>query len=382
MTLQQPLQLRTRPMLNAAVYLSLILLGIIGLVLVPGWASRGAIALFCLLIGLTHQFGFPAIHTVPQAHGYFAVQLLLVTLLCLAAGSGDPFNFPLYILSVQVVLLFQPRLAAGWIVAFFIVGFASVALRDGGISPVYILFYLAAYLFVVVYGYTLRQAETARQHNEQLVGELRLAQAQLQTLAVAEERSRLARDLHDSTKQQAFALSAQLGAARSLIGRDPETADHHLQQAEQLADTLRQELAALILDLRPPALAARPFAAALAHYIDEWSQSQEKPVQLDLTGERPLPADVEAALFRIVQEALTNIGHHSQAQNITIQLHYSPETLALTIHDDGRGFNPRQTQSGLGLHSIRERAQALPQGRLILESAPGQGTTITVRCQV
>lgn len=382
MTVEHPLQLRALPLLNAAVYLSLILLITIGFVLYPSWLIRGAIALLCLLFGVVHQYGYPTIHTTRQAHVYFATQLVLITLLCLAAKSGDPFNFPFYILSIQAMLLYRPRAAAVWIVVYYLVGCLTVALRDGGISPVYFLFYLATYVFVAVYGYTLRQAETARQRNEQLLAELQVAQERLQTLAVAEERNRVARDLHDSTKQQAFALSAQLGAARSLIGRDPQTAERHLQQAEQLADNLREELAALILDLRPPALAARPFSAALRHYINEWSQSQERRVLLDIVGERPIPAAVEGALFRIVQEALTNIGRHSQAQSVDVRLVYTPDQLTLTVKDDGQGFDPQQARRGLGLHSMHERTQALPQGKWILDSAPGRGTNISVQCRV
>ncbi len=382
MTVEPPLQLRALPLLNTAVYLSLSLLIIIGFILFPDWLTRGAITTICLIFGLIHQYGFPAIHTTRQAHGYFAIQLIVITLLCLVSGSGDPFNFPFYILSVQAMLLYRPRAAAIWIVAFYIVGCLTVAMRDGGIRPVYFLFYLATYLFVAVYGYTLRRAETARQHNEQLVAELRIAQEQLRTLAVAEERNRLARDLHDSTKQQAFALSAQLGAARSLIGRDPQTADRHLQQAEQLADTLREDLGALILDLRPPALLERPFPAALRQYVNEWVHTQAKTARLDIVGERPLPAEIESALFRIVQEALANIGRHSQAQTVDLRLVYAPDQLTLTVRDDGQGFDPQQVQRGLGLHSMRERAEALPQGKWLVDSAPGQGTSITVQCHV
>lgn len=381
MTVEHPLQLRALPLMNTAVYLSLGLLIVIGFVLYPSWLIRGAIALLCLLIGVVHQYGFPAIHTTHQAHLYFAIQLVLVTLLCLAARSGDPFNFPFFILGIQAMLLYRPQVAAGWITIYYVVGCLTAALRDGGISPVYFLFYLAIYLFVAAYGYTLRQAETARKHNEQLLAELQVAQAQLQTLAVAEERNRLARDLHDSTKQQAFALSAQLGAARSLIGRDPQTAEHHLQQAEQLADNLREELAALILDLRPPALAEQPFSTALRQYVNEWSQSHAITTQVGIIDERPLPAEIEGALFRIVQEALANIGRHSQAQIVDLRLVYTPDQLTLNVQDDGQGFDPQQAQWGVGLHSMRERAQALPQGQWLLDTAPGRGTRMTVQCQ-
>jgi signal transduction histidine kinase len=369
MMLEHPLRLRNQWLLNLAVHLALALLVVIGIVVL------------CLAFGLLHQFGFAAIQTVPHAHLYLVVQMLIVTGLCLVARSGDPFNFPFYILSVQAMLVLQPRTALGWITLFYLIGCLTVLFRDGGISPVYLLFYLAAYIFVAVFGYTLRQVEIARRQNEALLAELGIAQQQLQALAVSEERNRLARELHDSTKQQAFALSGQLAAARALIGRDPAAAERHLQQAEQLADTLRQELAALILDLRPPALEQQELGAALGQYVVDWSQQQRSTATVQVEGSpRPLPALVESTLYRIAQEALANVARHSRAQTVDLRLTYASDRVTLTIADDGGGFDPQQPKPGVGLHSMRERASALPQGVLTVASAPGAGTRITVHC--
>jgi NarL family two-component system sensor histidine kinase LiaS len=213
-----------------------------------------------------------------------------------------------------------------------------------------------------------------------LVNELRSAQQQLRDLAVAEERNRLARDLHDSTKQQAFALSAQLDAVHSLMGRDLPAAERHLQQAEQLADSLRQELSTMISDLRPPALGQQSLAGALRAYVAEWAQHSQIAATVHVEGERTLPLTVEQGLLRIAQEALANTARHSQAQRAELRLTYTPEQVTLTIHDDGRGFDPQQVTAGVGLHSMRERASMLAQGVLTFHSAPGGGTDVTVQC--
>jgi NarL family two-component system sensor histidine kinase LiaS len=251
----------------------------------------------------------------------------------------------------------------------------------GALGVTNILFNAATFFVVGVYGYTIRQSELARRHNQQLLEELRAAQQQLQDLAVTEERNRLARDLHDSAKQQVFALSAQLDAVHSLIRRDPDAAERHLVQSEQLADTLRQELATFILELRPSAFGTAGLATALRQYANDWSQHSVIAVTVHIQDERVLPREVEYTLFRIAQEALANVARHSQAQRVDVRLDYTPDRVTLTIEDDGQGFDPQQISTGVGTHSMQERAATLPRGVLTLETAHGRGTRMTVQCQ-
>jgi NarL family two-component system sensor histidine kinase LiaS len=280
------------------------------------------------------------------------------------------------------MLLLPPRLAIGWIVAFFAGGALLYAVQQGQIGAIYFLFYAAAYTFCAVFGYTLRQAEAARRQNEQLLVELRQTQDRLQALAVAEERNRMARDLHDSTKQQAFALAAQLDAVRSLMPRDPALAQEHLHQAVAIADNLRQELAAMILDLRPPRLVSVGLSQLINNYTKDWSRQNAIPVTTTIEGEGSLLAASEEALFRIAQEALANVARHSQATSVDLRLIYLPQQVTLTIQDDGCGFDPYQSSPGLGQQTMRERAAALPHGSLKINSKPGCGATVTVRCDL
>lgn len=197
-----------------------------------------------------------------------------------------------------------------------------------------------------------------------------------QRLAVIEERNRLARDLHDSAKQQAFAAAAQLGAARALLARDPKAAETHIAQAERLAYELRQELTHLIEELRPAALQDRGLVTVLREYAAGWSRQAGVQMDMRVQGERLLPLELEQALFRITQEALANVARHSQANSVEILLTWDVNAVELTVTDDGRGFDVDGGRGGVGLHSMHERAASLG-GSLSIESAPGEGTRIS-----
>ncbi|MBN1430744.1 MAG: HAMP domain-containing protein [Anaerolineae bacterium] len=198
-------------------------------------------------------------------------------------------------------------------------------------------------------------------------------------LAVIEERNRLARDLHDSAKQQAFATAAQLSAARALINKDPQAAEGHLAEAEKLAYDLRQELTLLIQELRPPMLAGEGLANSLRAYIADWSHQNDIQAEARVQGERPLPLDIEQTLFRIAQEALSNVARHSRAASIEVVLSIDDRSVRLMIRDDGKGFDPDTSHDGFGLRSMQERIESLG-GTLSITSTPGKGTRLTICC--
>jgi NarL family two-component system sensor histidine kinase LiaS len=235
--------------------------------------------------------------------------------------------------------------------------------------------------------------QLARQLNhmaEQLQQLLRARQA----LAAVEERNRLARDLHDSVKQQVFALSMQLSAARTLLGGEggatAAAAATCLGEAETLARQAKQELTALILELRPAALHDRGLAPALREYVAQWSQQTGIAAKVEMTGETSIAADVEEALYRVTQEALSNVARHSHATAVTVTLTGAPDVpggvpgetrlaVSLAISDNGQGLDTTSVRPGVGLQSMRERMRALG-GDVELTSAPGEGTTIVARC--
>jgi NarL family two-component system sensor histidine kinase LiaS len=203
-----------------------------------------------------------------------------------------------------------------------------------------------------------------------------------QDLATLEERNRLARDLHDSVKQQVFASTMQIGAAKTVLDQHPETAREHLNEAEQLSRQAQSELASLIRELRPVSLSGRGLIPALEEYVADWSRQNDMEVEIAVAEEGTLPMDVEQALFRVTQEALSNVTRHSEAMKVEIQLHWEENEVFLTISDTGQGFDISAAEDqGMGLQSMRERMQALP-GSLVVESEPGKGTRVTARCQI
>lgn len=199
-----------------------------------------------------------------------------------------------------------------------------------------------------------------------------------QQLSIMQERNRLARDLHDSVKQQAFAASAQLGAARAHFHPDPNEAEGHLIEAEKLLYEVRQELTDLIQELRPFALQGRGLATAMREYALDCSNQTGIEIVVRIQNEKSLPLEIEQALFRIVQGALANVARHSQADRAEIRLVCETEELTLTISDNGRGFDTTKQHHGLGLRSMSERAEMI-NGELLVESALGRGTKVRIK---
>ncbi len=226
----------------------------------------------------------------------------------------------------------------------------------------------------------MRETEIARHHNQQLVEQLWAAQRQVQDLAVAEERNRLARDLHDSVKQQVFATIMQLGAARVLLDRDAGAAREHLLEAEQLAQRSGAELSMLIHELRPLALGDKGLAAAIEAYAADWSRQSNIKPDVRVRGDRALAPAAEYALVLVTHEALANVARHSHASSVIVDLDLGAGAATLTIADNGGGFDPSVVSRGVGLSSMRERLEALG-GQLRVESQPGRGTTIVARCE-
>lgn len=232
--------------------------------------------------------------------------------------------------------------------------------------------------------FSVRVEDPSRDELGQLTQELNQMAYQLEQLldtrrelAVLKERNRLARDLHDTVKQLAFAGAAQIGTARALIGREPQAAKPHIEEAERILLELRQELSNLILELAPPALADKGLAAALKDYSTSWSRQNKTAVEMRVQDERPLPSEVGETVFRIAQEALANAARHSNARLVNIELTYETDSIRCIIEDDGSGFDSSADQRGFGLQSMADRAAAIG-GELAVSSQIGQGTVVAV----
>jgi NarL family two-component system sensor histidine kinase LiaS len=197
---------------------------------------------------------------------------------------------------------------------------------------------------------------------------------------VMEERNRLARDLHDSAKQKAFAALAQLGTARGVLNGRGNSATIHLNEAENLMTDVIQELTFLVQEIYPLALQEKGLVTTLREHIFEWESRNDIAVQMVTRDERRLPLEVEQALYRVAQEALANIARHSRARRVDVALVYNDEAVQLSISDDGCGFDVN-AKHGMGLRSIRERIGSI-RGTVQVQSAPGQGTRLLVQVPI
>jgi signal transduction histidine kinase len=291
------------------------------------------------------------------------------------ARTSDVFGLLFFTLGIQAVLTLPSRVSIGLVILFYLIDSSGALLYRGPEGIVNVLFNAAVFLLTFVFANSLRQTELARDQNQQLLEELRAAQRQVQDLAVAEERNRLARELHDSVKQQVFATIMQLGAARVLLERDPNAARVHLIEAEQLAQQSGAELSLLIHELRPIALGDKGLVAAIQSYAADWSRQSKITADVRTRGAATLTPAAEHALVRVTQEALANVARHSRATAVTLDLELETNAATLTIADNGCGFDASTTSRGVGLASMRERLEALG-GRLSVNSEPGTGTTI------
>jgi NarL family two-component system sensor histidine kinase LiaS len=221
--------------------------------------------------------------------------------------------------------------------------------------------------------------QLARQLNLMAYQLQNLLQAR-QELATLEERNRLARDLHDSVKQQIFAVAMQIGAVKVLLKRDLVAAEVRLNEADKLVRQAQQELTALIRELRPAALEGKGLAAALRELTIEWAEQTGIVANLQVEGTQTIAAVVEDSLFRIAQEALSNVQRHGNATVVQMTLTIANDSVTLSVRDNGHGFDPtQQKRTGVGLLSMQERMRALG-GDVQLESAPGEGTLVVAHC--
>ena len=198
-------------------------------------------------------------------------------------------------------------------------------------------------------------------------------------LGAAEERNRLAREIHDTIAQGLTAAALQLESADALMdaGSNPERAHDSVLRALSLTKTNLEEARRSVLDLRAAPLEGRPLPEALKVLVGRWEEETGIAARLKVVnGGRPLPPRVEAALYRICQEALANAARHSGTARATVLLVATPERVRLTVEDEGRGFDPSSVLSGRhGLLGMRERAGILG-GTIEIESSPGEGTRV------
>jgi len=209
-----------------------------------------------------------------------------------------------------------------------------------------------------------------------------LQEEHVRILAVEREvRKELARDLHDGPAQLLASLIMRLRLGLRLLEQGHPDAKAELAGLEPLLERALREVRTMLFDLRPVILEARGLVAAMEEYARR-QQEEGFDVHLSVRGEcQRLPADAERAIFAIIQEAIGNARKHSGAGGAIVRLHFDESHLNLEVRDNGEGFDAEKVESkyvtrgSLGLLNMRERAEAVG-GTLILQTKPGQGTTV------
>ncbi len=203
---------------------------------------------------------------------------------------------------------------------------------------------------------------------------------QVKETAIIEERQRLARELHDAVSQQLFAISMTMAALKRTIELDQLKASRQAELVEEMAAAAQSEMRALLLHLRPAHLEGKTLNEGIHDLLAEFSK-KHYPIDFNWKLDK-LPASISKAiedhLFRIVQEALSNILRHAKASLVELRLTVTVEHIRLKITDNGVGFNEEETKtSSYGMSLMRERVAEIG-GVMTLSTAPGQGTMIEV----
>jgi signal transduction histidine kinase len=392
----------------------LIYAGVVVRVLVryAGLPQRGLVALLLALYGLLllvepflrkrflpDEPGLSRIQSGGQARNrrwplalYLFLQAgLVVGLFCIPPYVD--FSAGLFIpLSLQAVLCFGRRLGFLCIALFPLAMFVPLTANPKGWPFALIMSCFAGGLCFLFGSYAdqVRKAERARSQNRPMLGDLQAANrelqryaAQVEDLAAEQERSRLARELHDSVTQTVFSMNLTVQSARLLLDRDRARAAGQLVRLEELAAGAMSEIQALALQFRPAPmahLAVEGLPAALRQLAVERQLRDGLQVSLEVSGERDLTEAAASGLYRIVQEALTNVAKHAGIREVTIHLNLGAYLGCLEIEDHGLGFDPQAAldqQGHLGLAGMAERACEIG-WNLSIDSRPGLGTLIRV----
>ena len=207
-----------------------------------------------------------------------------------------------------------------------------------------------------------------------------LYEQQIREAAAQEERNRLARDLHDAVKQQIFAIQTSAATAEARLASDAVGSRAALAQVRQSAREAMSEMEALLSQLRVAPLGNTGLVEAIRKHAEALAFRSGANVAVDVApwpSEDALPPGAHEAIFRIVQEALANVGRHARARHVRVSLDATPLRVEVRVQDDGTGFDQRDVSSGMGLHNMRARAAEIG-GSIEVSRAEGVGTLVTL----
>ena len=199
----------------------------------------------------------------------------------------------------------------------------------------------------------------------------------IENQATLQERNRIAREIHDSVGHSLTAQSIQLENVAMQLNENLEQASQHLQKARQLGREALQNVRNSVAKLRTNPLQGKSLTDTLINLIQEFERTTGTKVESEIFLKSPLPDEISTALYRVVQEALTNVSKHGHAKQVCLNLKERFTDISLSLEDNGQGFDPRENTTGFGLQGMRERIEAFG-GSFHISSQPGQGCKIHI----
>lgn len=315
---------------------------------------------------------------------YITLQVLLMLALYLIVPEADYWAILLIPTIIYAMRVFRLAVGLIWVLIFIVVISVIIIDRHGfGVA----LVYSTAYLFFASYAYLLDRMEKSQAESQRLLSELEISNQKLaelashaEELAKIKERNRLARELHDSVTQSLYSLTLLAAGWRRLVIKGEHISiEDSLAEIEQVAQQALKEMRLLIYELRPPELENEGLQGALHHRLSAVEKRAGVEARLVTDDVLDLRPEVEEALYAIAVEALNNALKHSAATNVMVKLRESDGFVQMEVKDNGCGFDLLQSRAsrGIGLKSMRERVENMD-GRLEINSTPGEGTTIKV----
>jgi signal transduction histidine kinase len=326
------------------------------------------------------------------------LRVLLQPLLALAAVIAlgllftkprfDYFALLFVALSLSVTRYLKLQASPYWLGGLCAAATVGLAVSYGtaeGFS--YIPTYIAGILLIGLYGRANRKAEEARARSEELASRLQEANRRLRVYAEraeeaasAQERARLARELHDAVTQTVFSMNLTAEGARLACQSTPKKVPAMLDRLQELGRDALAEMRSLVDELRPRSVAEVGLVGSLQKHLAMRRRRDGLAARLSVRGEERGGAAVKEALFRTAQEALNNVLRHSGVKEAAVELDFGEREVRLRVRDAGKGFLPAAAAGGesFGLVNMRERVEALG-GSFRLDSAPGAGTRVEAR---
>ena len=379
--------------LRTALHALVAVLAVIVLAATPEQSGRELVEL-CLVALFLGTYALGALRGLPEGTGRARrdrlwVVALTVEWMALAISTSTAVYlvFALFFLYLQAFAGWQSVVAVALSTAFAVVAFGAHVgfTAAGGLGPV-----LGAAV-ALVFGYGYRSLAREIGARGALIEELNSTRAQLaaaeRAAGVADERERLAREIHDTVSQSLSSIVMLLHVAERT---DPDDARRRVRQAREAATGALAETRQFISELAPPGLRRSSLIEALTRLVDEARDTSGIQAHVTLTGDEAslasVPAPVQTAMLRVAQSSLANVVQHAEARRVDVTLTRLDDEVIIDVVDDGRGFDAagsaRSTGGdSFGLRAMRQRVEGLG-GELVVQSRPGAGTSVTATFKV